>query len=229
MTGYEEILTDPSYAGQIVTFTFPHIGNVGVNEEDIETVNLAAASGVRGCVLKTRRSPIPPIGAPTRPFDRWLQARGIVGIAGVDTRALTARIRDSGMPNGVIAHAPDGKFDVDALRARGGGAPGMEGLDLVPGVTTRSALRLDGDAVDAAARATAQQADAELPRRRDRLRHQAQHPAPARRAGLPRHGAAGDGDRRGGARAEARRRVPVERPGRSGGDGRIRGPDDPGG
>src|SRR5579885_3509847 len=98
MTGYEEILTDPSYAGQIITFTFPHIGNVGVNDEDIETVNMAASSGVRGCVLKA------PITAPSnyrasRGLDAWLKARGIVGMAGVDTRALTTLIRSNGMPN----------------------------------------------------------------------------------------------------------------------------------
>jgi len=134
MTGYEEILTDPSYAGQIVTFTFPHIGNVGVNDEDVETVNMAASSGVRGTVLQA------PITDPSnfraqKHFDAWLKARGIVGICGVDTRALTARIRDKGMPNAVIAHAPDGKFDVEALKKRAAGIHSMDGLDLVPGVT----------------------------------------------------------------------------------------------
>ncbi len=134
MTGYEEILTDPSYAGQIVTFTFPHIGNVGVNDEDIETVDMAASSGVRGTVLQA------PITDPSnfraqKHFDAWLKARGIVGICGVDTRALTARIRDKGMPNAVIAHAPDGKFDIEALKKRAAGIHSMDGLDLVPGVT----------------------------------------------------------------------------------------------
>src|SRR5882724_11326780 len=105
MTGYEEILTDPSYAGQIVTFTFPHIGNVGANDEDIETVNAAASSGVRGCILKTEISE-PASWRATRPLGEWLKARGIVGIAGIDTRALTARIREKGMPNGVVMHAP---------------------------------------------------------------------------------------------------------------------------
>src|SRR5919112_1300932 len=103
MTGYEEILTDPSYAGQIITFTFPHIGNVGTNEDDIETVNAASASGVCGCVLKADVTD-PASWRATRHFDQWLRARGIIGIAGVDTRALTAFIRDHGMPNGVIAH-----------------------------------------------------------------------------------------------------------------------------
>src|SRR5204862_3896856 len=87
MTGYQEILTDPSYAGQIITFTFPHIGNVGTNDEDIETVNMAASSGVRGCVLKTDISD-PSNYRATRHFDLWLKARGIIGLAGVDTRAL---------------------------------------------------------------------------------------------------------------------------------------------
>ena len=105
MTGYEEILTDPSYAGQIVTFTFPHIGNVGTNEEDIETVNAAAASAARGCVLKTDITE-PANFRATRHFNDWLKARGIVGIAGVDTRALTAMIREKGMPNGIVAHDP---------------------------------------------------------------------------------------------------------------------------
>lgn len=134
MTGYEEILTDPSYAGQIVTFTFPHIGNVGANEEDVETVNMAASSGVRGVVLQA------PVTAPsnwraTRHFARWLEARGIVGISGIDTRALTARIRETGMPNAVIAHAPDGVFDREALLGEARRFPGMDGMDLVPGVT----------------------------------------------------------------------------------------------
>ncbi|MEZ0215497.1 MAG: carbamoyl-phosphate synthase domain-containing protein, partial [Xanthobacteraceae bacterium] len=101
MTGYQEILTDPSYAGQIITFTFPHIGNVGTNEEDIETVSTAAASGVRGAVLHADISE-PSNYRATRHFDQWLKARGIIAIAGLDTRALTSRIRVNGMPNAVI-------------------------------------------------------------------------------------------------------------------------------
>src|SRR5919112_2488749 len=96
MTGYEEILTDPSYAGQIITFTFPHIGNVGTNEEDVESVSAAASSGVRGLVLATAITD-PSNWRATRTLDGWLTARGIVGITGVDTRALTAVIRDRGM------------------------------------------------------------------------------------------------------------------------------------
>ena len=90
MTGYQEILTDPSYAGQIVTFTFPHIGNVGTNEEDIETVNAAARSGVRGCVLQDRHHRPGELARHAATSTDWLKARGIVGIAGIDTRALTA-------------------------------------------------------------------------------------------------------------------------------------------
>jgi len=135
MTGYQEILTDPSYAGQIITFTFPHIGNIGTNTEDTETSNLAARSGVRGCVL---RAPItdPSNYRSLEHFDIWLKARGIIAIAGIDTRALTARIRDKGMPNGVIAHAPSGVFDIDKLKAEAKAWPGLLGLDLVPDVTS---------------------------------------------------------------------------------------------
>ncbi len=135
MTGYEEILTDPSYAGQIITFTFPHIGNVGTNEEDIETVNMAASAGVRGMII---HAPItdPSNHRATRHLDQWLKARNIVGLCGVDTRALTALIREKGMPNAVIAHAPDGAFDLPALKQEAAGWPGIDGMDLVPSVTT---------------------------------------------------------------------------------------------
>ncbi|MFL5172810.1 MAG: glutamine-hydrolyzing carbamoyl-phosphate synthase small subunit [Microvirga sp.] len=134
MTGYQEILTDPSYAGQIITFTFPHIGNVGTNEEDIESVNAAASSGVRGVVLGAAVTD-PSSWRATRHLDAWLKSRGIVGLTGVDTRALTVLIRDKGMPNAVIAHDPTGNFDVAALKARAAGLHPMDGLDLVPMVT----------------------------------------------------------------------------------------------
>src|SRR6201984_545123 len=111
MTGYEEILTDPSYAGQIITFTFPHIGNVGTNEEDIETVSLAATPGARGVILHTAIT-TPSNYRARRHLDHWLKARGIVGLAGLDTRALTSLIRQKGMPNAVIAHAAGGEFDL---------------------------------------------------------------------------------------------------------------------
>ncbi len=134
MTGYQEILTDPSYAGQIITFTFPHIGNIGINDEDVETVNMAGSSGVRGCVLKASITE-PSNWRSTRHLDGWLKARGIVGLAGIDTRALTALIREKGMPNAVIAHSPDGVFDLDALKAEAAAWPGLVGMDLVPMVT----------------------------------------------------------------------------------------------
>src|SRR5258705_6777595 len=114
MTGYQEILTDPSYAGQIITFTFPHIGNVGTNREDTETSNLAMRSGVRGCVLRAEVTG-PSNYRSVETLDEWLKARGIIPVTGVDTRALTARIREKGMPNGVIAHEPSAQFDIDKL------------------------------------------------------------------------------------------------------------------
>jgi carbamoyl-phosphate synthase small subunit len=135
MTGYQEVLTDPSYAGQIITFTFPHIGNVGVNDEDIETVNMAAVLGARGVVLQADITD-PSNYRATRHLDAWLKARGIVGLAGIDTRALTSLIREKGMPNGVIAHAPDGKFDLETLKKQAREWPGLDGMDLVPTVTT---------------------------------------------------------------------------------------------
>ena len=135
MTGYEEILTDPSYAGQIITFTFPHIGNVGTNEEDIETVNMAATPGARGVILHSAITSQSNYRA-TRHLDQWLKARGIIGLAGIDTRALTSLIRAKGMPNAVIAHAPDGRFDLEALKAEARDWPGLVGMDLVPMVTS---------------------------------------------------------------------------------------------
>jgi carbamoyl-phosphate synthase small subunit len=135
MTGYEEILTDPSYAGQIITFTFPHIGNVGTNEEDIESLSLAATPGARGVILRTAITE-PSSWRATRHLDQWLKARGIIGLAGIDTRALTSLIRRNGMPNAVIAHAPDGQFDLDALKKEAREWPGLVGMDLVPMVTS---------------------------------------------------------------------------------------------
>mgnify|MGYP001826087679 CR=1 FL=1 len=134
ITGYEEILTDPSYAGQIITFTFPHIGNVGTNEEDIETVNMAQALGVRGCIVRADITD-PANWRSTRHLDEWLKARNIIGISGVDTRALTNLIREKGMPNAVIAHDPAGKFDTEALHAQAAEWPGLEGADLAITVT----------------------------------------------------------------------------------------------
>ncbi len=130
MTGYQEVMTDPSYAGQIITFTFPHIGNVGANDEDVEAPRAHAV----GCVVRE---------LPTRPSNfrsrrtlgEWMAEAGLIGIAGVDTRALTRRIRESGAPNAVIAHAPDAVFDTAALVAKARDWPGLEGMDLAARVT----------------------------------------------------------------------------------------------
>lgn len=142
MTGYQEILTDPSYAGQIITFTFPHVGNVGTNLEDGEASNLAQRSGVRGCVVRADITE-PSNYRAGQHFDAWLKARGIVGISAVDTRALTSLIREKGYINAVIAHAPDGVFDLDALKAEAGAWPGLLGLDLVPEVTSGQSYTWD--------------------------------------------------------------------------------------
>ena len=141
MTGYQEILTDPSYAGQIITFTFPHIGNTGANPEDIETVTPAA----RGLILRADITD-PSNWRATRHLDDWLKSYGLVGLAGIDTRRLTRRIRDLGAPNGVVAHAPDGKFDLDALVAKAKGWPGLEGMDLAKDVSCRQTYGWDESA-----------------------------------------------------------------------------------
>ncbi|MFP4004002.1 MAG: glutamine-hydrolyzing carbamoyl-phosphate synthase small subunit [Alphaproteobacteria bacterium] len=131
MTGYQEILTDPSYAGQIIVFTFPHIGNVGANPEDMEATN----PSVRGLLLREDVT-APSNWRSTQRLDAWLKTRGIVGLAGVDTRALTVRIREQGFFNAVIAHDPKGKFDIPALREQARAWPGLEGMDLAAQVTT---------------------------------------------------------------------------------------------
>jgi carbamoyl-phosphate synthase small subunit len=142
MTGYQEILTDPSYAGQIITFTFPHIGNVGTNEEDIESLSLAATPGARGVILRDAITE-PSNHRSNLHLDAWLKRRQVIGLSGIDTRALTAMIREKGMPNAVIAHAPDGKFDLAALKKEAAAWPGLVGMDLVPMVT--SAQRFNWD------------------------------------------------------------------------------------
>ncbi|MEP3265940.1 MAG: glutamine-hydrolyzing carbamoyl-phosphate synthase small subunit [Hyphomicrobiales bacterium] len=135
ITGYQEILTDPSYAGQIVTFTFPHIGNVGTNDEDMETVDEASQSGVRGCVIKADITE-PSNYRTTRHLDQWLKARNIIGLCGIDTRALTNLVRENGMPNAVIAYNADGNFDIDALKKQAAEWSGLEGTDLAKTVTS---------------------------------------------------------------------------------------------
>jgi len=136
MTGYQEILSDPSYTGQIITFTFPHIGNVGVNDEDDETSNLKAASGARGCILKTDITNSANYRA-TKELDDWLKERNIIGITGIDTRALTSYIRENGMVDAIIAHSPDAKFDESKLQSELDNFPGLEGLDLAKEVSTQ--------------------------------------------------------------------------------------------
>jgi carbamoyl-phosphate synthase small subunit len=129
LTGYEEILTDPSYLGQIVTFTFPHIGNVGTNEEDIEDLTPAARRGAVGVIFKADITD-PSNFRAAKHLDAWLKARGVIGLCGIDTRALTAWIRENGAPNAVIAHDPNGVFDIEALKAEAKAWSGLVGLDL---------------------------------------------------------------------------------------------------
>lgn len=130
LTGYQETMTDPSFAGQIVTFTFPHIGNVGTNAEDMEATQIFA----RGMVTKEDVTSSSNYRS-TAPLGAWLKAQGIAGIAGVDTRALTLRIRDLGAPNAVLSYPEDGKFDLKALAAQAAGWAGLEGLDLAKEVS----------------------------------------------------------------------------------------------
>jgi carbamoyl-phosphate synthase small subunit len=134
MTGYQEVLSDPSYCAQIITFTFPHIGNVGVNGDDLETTNTEAGAGIRGCVLRADIS-APSNYRAVQHFNDWLKARNIIAITGIDTRALTTMIRENGMPNAVIAHNPDGQFDLDDLKQQAGNWPGLEGMDLAKEVS----------------------------------------------------------------------------------------------
>ncbi|MBK5264675.1 MAG: glutamine-hydrolyzing carbamoyl-phosphate synthase small subunit [Alphaproteobacteria bacterium] len=139
MTGYQEVMTDPSYAGQIITFTFPHIGNVGTNPEDVE----ADAAHALGCIVRedvTRPSSFRNV----LPFDEWMKVNGRIGLAGIDTRALTRRIRLQGAPNAVIAHDPKGKFDIDALLTKAQSWPGLEGMDLAIEVTGKTRSWKDG-------------------------------------------------------------------------------------
>lgn len=139
MTGYQEVMTDPSYAGQIITFTFPHIGNVGANGEDVEADKPHAV----GCIVREDVTAPSNFRSAGR-FDRWMADNGLIGISGIDTRALTRRIRESGAPNAVIAHAPDGKFDIDELFAMARAWPGLEGMDLAKEVSRMEQARWDG-------------------------------------------------------------------------------------
>lgn len=136
MTGYQEVMTDPSYAGQIINFTFPHIGNVGTNDEDVEAIIPHAL----GCITAQD------VTAPSNfraalHFEAWMRANGRIGLSGVDTRALTRMIRIQGAPNAVIAHSAKGAFDIPALVAQARSWPGLEGMDLARDVTTRNDYR----------------------------------------------------------------------------------------
>jgi len=154
MTGYQEVMTDPSYAGQIITFTFPHIGNVGTNQEDIEAINPHAL----GMIVREDITD-PASFRSTQHLDGWLKSNGRIGVSGVDTRALTRAIRIGGAPNGVIAHDPGGRFDVEALRAKARDWPGLEGMDLARQVSSTQSYQWrdglwtlgEGYEVDAAA------------------------------------------------------------------------------
>ena len=138
MTGYQEIMTDPSYAAQIVTFTFPHIGNVGANVEDVEASNpFALGAIVREDVTS------PSNWRSAGHFDQWMKVNGRIGLSGVDTRALTRRIREAGAPNAVIAYRKDGVFDIDELVALAREWPGLEGMDLARGVSTLQTYQWD--------------------------------------------------------------------------------------
>jgi carbamoyl-phosphate synthase small subunit len=138
MTGYQEIMTDPSYAGQIVTFTFPHIGNVGTNPEDDETGDPVA----EGLIVKWDPTEPSNWRAAERLTD-WLVRRGRIGMGGIDTRRLTRAIRQQGAPHVALAHDPEGKFDIEALVAKARAFPGLVGLDLAKGVTCAQSYRWD--------------------------------------------------------------------------------------
>ncbi|WP_427791213.1 glutamine-hydrolyzing carbamoyl-phosphate synthase small subunit [Brevundimonas diminuta] len=139
MSGYQEILTDPSYMSQILAFTFPHIGNVGVNLEDVEQIGEAPERAARGVIL--RDGPTEPANwRATGDLDGWMKSRGVIGLAGVDTRALTQLIREKGAPHAVIAHDPEGRFDLEALTAQARDWKGLVGLDLAKDASTTQAF-----------------------------------------------------------------------------------------
>ncbi|CAN5228570.1 glutamine-hydrolyzing carbamoyl-phosphate synthase small subunit [soil metagenome] len=143
MTGYQEILTDPSYMSQILAFTFPHIGNTGVNVDDVEQMGGGSETSARGAIF--RDLPTDPAnwratGASGGDFDAWMKTRGVVGLSGVDTRALTKIIRDKGAPHAVIAHDPEGRFDLGALVAEARAWTGLVGLDLAKPASTLQAF-----------------------------------------------------------------------------------------
>lgn len=135
MTGYQEILTDPSYAAQIICFTFPHIGNTGTNIEDEEAACVQAEEAAKGAIFREKITD-PASWRAESHLDVWLVKRGIVGLSGIDTRALTIHIREYGMPNGIIAHDPKGRFDIPALTKKAQNWNGLVGADLAKSVST---------------------------------------------------------------------------------------------
>ncbi|MBN8807249.1 MAG: glutamine-hydrolyzing carbamoyl-phosphate synthase small subunit [Sphingomonas sp.] len=139
MTGYQEIMTDPSFAGQIITFTFPHIGNVGANADDIEA-DLPHALGM----IVREDVTAPSNFRSVERLEEWMKRHTRIGLSGIDTRALTRRIRSGGAPNGVIAHAADGKFDVPLLLDMARAWPGLEGMDLAIAVTAEADYGWEG-------------------------------------------------------------------------------------
>ncbi|VVT18812.1 hypothetical protein SPHINGO391_460038 [Sphingomonas aurantiaca] len=241
MTGYQEVLTDPSFAGQMICFTFPHIGNVGANPDDIEADDPHAL----GIIVREDVTE-PSSFRAVEGLDGWMKRHARIGLSGIDTRALTRRIRVAGAPNGVIAHAANGEFDVAALLAMAQGWPGLEGMDLAKQVSTEMHYGWGEDAPGGTWRLGfgygASQAEggvsSPLPRcgrgaegappcRGDRLRVEAQHLPQPRRGGRQgvrrarhRHLRRGDG-------AQSRRHLPVERPRRSRRDRRLCGAGDP--
>jgi carbamoyl-phosphate synthase small subunit len=139
MTGYQEVMTDPSYAKQVITFTFPHIGNVGANDEDVE----AGEAHALGCLVREVVTE-PSNYRASQGFAEWMAKWGRIGIAGVDTRALTRLVRTEGPPNIAIAHRADGRFDLDALQRTAAEWPGLEGMDLAKEVSRLQVERWTG-------------------------------------------------------------------------------------
>ena len=226
ITGYQEILTDPSYAGQIITFTFPHIGNIGANDEDVETVNLAGASG--RARRRTARRHHGSVKLPRNARARRLAegARHYRHRGHRYPRAHRPHPRKRHAQRGPSRTRPTVRFDFDDLKEQAKAWPGLEGHGSGEVGHHRAEFRVERDALEMG-RGLRPPGRTEIPRGGHRLRDQAQHPAASGRSGLSRHRAAGNRHGAGSAGARSRRRVPVERPRRPRRDRRIRAPDDP--
>ncbi len=205
ITGYQEILTDPSYCKQIVTLTYPHIGNVGCNPEDVESRQVFAS----GLIIRDLSMTVSNFRS-TQSLPEYLKANNVVAIAGIDTRKLTRILRSKGAQNGCIATGDN----VEAALAAARGFAGLAGMDLAQGGDLRQALRVETARVGVG-RGLSRRHRIEIPCGGVRLWREAQHPAHAGRARLPHHRGAGQDQRRRGAGDEAGRRVPVQRPRRS--------------